>query len=276
MSGIVFLKTTNMEAVRNFYVDRIEMEVWLEQAECVIFKHGNLLLGFCSGKKSDIEGCFTFFYPQTKDVDEKYETFSDCAVGKPERNERYNIYNFFAKDPEGRTVEFQSFLHHLEPFLDATELLLSRRSIRRFATDIPSDAILEKIIDNCRFAPTARNSQPFYFRTIKDRSLIQYLSQVRGGATAPIANAPVAMAICSDPEISSRYIQDGCIGAYHFCLASWAYGLGTCWMADMDRDDLKNKLGIPLKHYVATVTPVGYPAEIPAVPSRKNINAYIR
>ena len=30
-------------------------------------------------------------------------------------NEQYQIYQFFAEDPEGRTLEFQAFLHPVEP-----------------------------------------------------------------------------------------------------------------------------------------------------------------
>lgn len=37
----------------------------------------------------------------------------DIADGKPRHNERYQIYQFFAKDPEGRNLEFQAFLHPL-------------------------------------------------------------------------------------------------------------------------------------------------------------------
>jgi hypothetical protein len=35
------------------------------------------------------------------------------ADGPPRVNDRYQIYQFFAKDPEGRQLEFQAFLHPL-------------------------------------------------------------------------------------------------------------------------------------------------------------------
>jgi len=37
----------------------------------------------------------------------------------------------------------------------------------------------------------------------------------------------------------------------------------------MDRDDAKETLGIPQNHYVATVTPLGHPAEQPEPRSRR-------
>ena len=86
----------------------------------------------------------------------------------------------------------------------------------------------------------------------------------------------MAVAICSDPALSKRHIQDGCIGAYHFLLAAWAQGLGTCWIAAMDREDVKERLGIPQEHYVATVTPLGYPEKVPSPPGRKTYDDYIK
>jgi hypothetical protein len=33
----------------------------------------------------------------------------------PKTNERYRIYHFFGKDPEGRNIECQAFLHPVQP-----------------------------------------------------------------------------------------------------------------------------------------------------------------
>ncbi len=160
--------------------------------------------------------------------------------------------------------------------MDAVELLKTRRSIRHFKEeDIPQD-ILDKVFDLVRYAPSARNSQPFYLVVVKDREKVNKLGAIRGGSSAPIARAPFAVAICADPSISPRYIQDGCIFAYHFMLSAWAYGLGTCWIADMDRDEVKEILGIPKDHYVATVTPLGYPAETPEMGDRKSIDEIVK
>jgi nitroreductase len=52
--------------------------------------------------------------------------------------------------------------------------------------------------------------------------------------------------------------------------------LGTCWIAAMDREDVKEKLGIPKDHYVATVTPLGFPQKIPKTPSRKPKESFIK
>ncbi|MEW5923291.1 MAG: nitroreductase family protein [Candidatus Zixiibacteriota bacterium] len=277
MSGIIFNKTQMLEELRTFYMDGIGCMLWMEQADCLIFKHGNLLFGFCSRDNVDTEGMITFFFNSREQVDYFYDKFSDIAYSKPSFNEKYQIYQFFAHDPEGRAVEFQFFEHSVEDHLDAGQLLTTRRSIRKFYnTDVPDD-ILARLFERCRYAPTSRNSQSYYFKIIKDRAILNQLAATRGTSSAPIANAPMAVAICSDPGLTKRVEQDGCIAAYHFLLAAWSLGLGTCWIAAMDRDDVKEWLNIPNDHYVATITPLGYPEQYPAAaPQRKERNYFIR
>jgi len=110
MAGIIFLKTRRLEDIRRFYESEIGMEIWLEQADCVILKHGNLLLGFCQREEVDLQGMITFYFDTNEEVDSFYEKFKETADGPPRNNPKYDIYHFFCKDPEGRTVEFQRFL----------------------------------------------------------------------------------------------------------------------------------------------------------------------
>ncbi|MDH4156021.1 MAG: nitroreductase family protein [candidate division Zixibacteria bacterium] len=277
MSGIVFLRTSRIDTLRDFYLDRVGCQLWLDQGDCVIFRHGNLLFGFCERDESDRQGLLTFFYDTQADVDAIYRSLQSVAVSPPVMNEKYRIYHFFAHDPDGRQVEFQTFDHPIDSYLSGETLLLTRRSIRQFKrAEVPAE-ILRQVLDISRFAPTSRNSQPYYFKVIGDRETLRFLSQTRGGSSAPIACAPMAVAVCSDPELSKRHIQDACIAAYHLLLAAWFYGLGTCWIAAMDRQDVKTRLDIPQSHYIATITPLGYPdPPLPAAPPRKELAEFIR
>ena len=45
LAGIVFFRTTMLQEIVEFYVTDIGMHVWLEQDDCIILSHGNLLLG---------------------------------------------------------------------------------------------------------------------------------------------------------------------------------------------------------------------------------------
>ncbi|MBD3168312.1 MAG: nitroreductase [candidate division Zixibacteria bacterium] len=277
MNGVIFFQTKKYEEIREFYVSGIGCELWLEQAECFILKSGNQLIGFCDRDSADTNGVITFFFDTKDEVDDMYRKFKSTATSEPADNAKYHIYNFFAKDPEGRNIEFQYFDHRIAEYMNGDELLLTRRSVRKFDDEQIDRVTLNRLFELCRWAPTSHNCQSYYFRIIGDKSILQFLSETRGSSTAPIGRAPVAVAICVDPGLTKRPEQDGCIAAYHFILSAWYFGLGTCWIAAMDRDDVKEKLEIPKEHYIATVTPVGYPVKRPPkAPERKEVSWFLR
>ncbi len=159
--------------------------------------------------------------------------------------------------------------------LNGKELLMKRRSIREFKDkEIPKD-VLREVFELSRYAPTASNSQAYYFVIVTDKKTLEELANVRGGS-APIARAPMAVAICADPDKTSRPMEDGCIATYHFMLAARFYGLGTCWIADMNRENVKQILNVPQNHLITTVTPLGYPVKEPAAPERKSKEEFIK
>ncbi|MHA2141075.1 MAG: VOC family protein [Candidatus Thorarchaeota archaeon] len=115
MAGIVFFRSEKLDETIKFYIERLGMSVWLEQTGCTILNHGNLLLGFCQKDVCETEGVITFFFETSEDVDRLYDELQDIATTKPVENDTYQIYQFYATDLEGRTLEFQSFLHDLKP-----------------------------------------------------------------------------------------------------------------------------------------------------------------
>ncbi len=276
MAGIVFFNTVSLNKIKAFYLENLDFSVWLDQKDCLILRNGNLFLGFCEREPPDTNGVITIFYREKEKVDEVYLKIQGLAESEPKINEKYGIYHFFARDPEGRIIEVQSFLQSdLEPYLVGDELLVTRRSIRHFKEKEVPDDILWKIFEICRYSPTSKNSQSYYFVVIKNRELLDWLGNYRKGS-APIGRAPVAIAVVSDPDKTRRPEHDAVIAAYHLILAAWSYGLGTCWIAGMNRDNIKEKLGIPKHHYIATITPLGYPKQVPTPPERRKANEFVR
>jgi hypothetical protein len=112
--GIVFFGTKMLEPLKDFYVNRLGCELWLDQVTCALFRFGNMLFAFCESRKGDKEGLITFFFKSKEDVDEAYRVLEDIALSPPQENKKYSIYHFYAKDPEGRSIEFQYFLHSVD------------------------------------------------------------------------------------------------------------------------------------------------------------------
>ncbi len=115
MAGIVFLKTKNLEEVKSFY-SKIGAKVWIDQTDCIIFKHDNFLFGFCERDGISTGWLLTFFYETRVEVDRMYEILNlgNKNISPPVMNEKYNIYHFFTTDPEGRDIEFQVFLDKID------------------------------------------------------------------------------------------------------------------------------------------------------------------
>jgi len=116
MSGIVFFRTEHRDDVTEFYTDRLGFDRWLEQeGGCTILQHGNLLVGFCDAPATETDGIVTVVLEDDAAVDALYQELSDVAHGPPEVNEDFDIYQFFAEDPDGRTLEVQTFRHPTPP-----------------------------------------------------------------------------------------------------------------------------------------------------------------
>lgn len=113
MSGIVFFRTENHDDVVEFYTETVGAEVWVDQPDCTILRYDEFKFGFCAREETDDCGIVTFVFDDREGVDEAHEAVGDAAVGEPHENEKYEIYQFFAEDPDGRMAEFQTFLHEV-------------------------------------------------------------------------------------------------------------------------------------------------------------------
>lgn len=276
MSGILFLQTTDPAPLRKFYTETVGCEIWLEQADCTLLRHGNFIFGFCKRDQVQAGAMLTFFYETREEVDAMYEKVKDIAQAPPVDNDKYNIYQFFATDPDGRMVEFQYFHHRMPGYWSGDDLLRRRRSVREFTDEAVDDATLNKIIELARWAPSSYNRQAFYFKIVRDRETVDWLGDFKGDNSAPIKRAPMAVAIVADCESTPLPVEDGTLLTHQFMLAAAWHGLGTCWIGHMNRDEIKERLEIPNAHHLVTVTPLGYPAGVVEAPGRNPVEKYIR
>ncbi|HIE24005.1 MAG TPA: nitroreductase [Candidatus Korarchaeota archaeon] len=142
------------------------------------------------------------------------------------------------------------------------DVILSRRSIRKYERkDIPQD-ILNKILEAGRQAPSARNIQPWHFIVITDEKIKEKLSQ--GRYNWFIREAPVTIVGCADLNSSRKWaVIDTTIALQNMVIAAWALGIGSCWIGDFVEDEVKELLNIPSDWKVVALISFGYPAEDP-------------
>ena len=150
------------------------------------------------------------------------------------------------------------------------DFLLSRRSIRVFEDrDVPTD-LLMKAVDVARYAPSARNSQPWRFYIVKKREIIEKLSEIHIGAT-PLKRAKAAIIVTSVPSESPTSHQvDAALAAMYLWLALHCLGLGAVWIQTLKSvEEIRKIVGIPEDQVPIAILAVGWPAEKPSAKPRK-------
>ena len=160
--------------------------------------------------------------------------------------------------------------------MDFARLIMERESVRKY-TDRPVEKEkIERIMESCRMAPSACNSQPWRFVVVTDPELKNQVARATTGPATPInrfaPQAPVIVALVAEPpnwlsKIGSSikdkdyYLMDIGIVADHFCLQAADLGLGSCMIGWFDEKKVRELLHIPKKRRIPLLITLGYPAK---------------
>jgi nitroreductase len=147
--------------------------------------------------------------------------------------------------------------------MDVFNAIRTRRTVRDF-TDAPvSDAVLHKILQAARWAPSSSNTQPWHFIAIRDRDTIAELGRICTQG-AFIGQAPLAIAVVMGE--TRRPQLDAGRALQQMELVAWSEGLGTCFVGirGEQQTEVKALLDIPEDMELVTVLPFGYRVMRPA------------
>lgn len=150
------------------------------------------------------------------------------------------------------------------------DLILSRRSIRRYENkDIPEE-VLQQILETGRQAPSATNRQPIHFVIVTDRDILQNLCD--NLINRFVKYAPVAIVGCADIKslLTGKWaVVDATIAMENMVIAAWTLGIGSCWIGACNEEKVKELLKIPDKWKFVALLTFGYPAEQPKQRKKK-------
>ncbi|WMM25362.1 nitroreductase family protein [Tissierella sp. MB52-C2] len=150
------------------------------------------------------------------------------------------------------------------------DLLMKRRSIRKYEDREIEKEALDKILQGALTSPSSKNRRPWELIVVDNKENLTKLGDSRGHASAPIKNAPLAIVIAADSQISEIWIEDSSIIATVIQLMAESLGIGSCWIQVRNRltpqdesveDYVKNVLNIPEKYNVECMISLGYPSE---------------
>lgn len=150
--------------------------------------------------------------------------------------------------------------------MDFYELAKTRYSVRKFKADSIEEEKLNLILEAGRVAPSACNLQPQKIYVVKSEELRKKLAQV----CRYTFNAPVILVIGYDKERDwkNRLMPgygsgetDASIVCTHMMLEAWELGIGSCWVAYFNADEVSRVLGLPDNICVTAMLPIGYAAD---------------
>lgn len=153
--------------------------------------------------------------------------------------------------------------------MELDECLAQRRSVRKFITKSISSVYLAKLLRAALHAPTAGNQQEWRFIVVTDEQ------QKEKVATACedqlwMATAGALLVVCTDNRDMERFygeqgkkyaVHDAAAAAENMLLKAYDLGLGSCWVAAFDEENLKGVLALPPFVVPHVVIVVGYTDE---------------
>ncbi len=159
--------------------------------------------------------------------------------------------------------------------------MTQRRSVRAYTDEVPSDEVIEQVVEAGLWAPSGRGLQSPVILAVTDRALRDRLSamnaEVMGApeGTDPFFGAPVVLVVLAD-RTAPTHVYDGSLVMGNLLLAAHELGLGSCWVhrAREEFDSPEGKailaeLGVEGDYEGIGHCVLGYPAEVPAPRPRR-------
>ncbi|MFZ6016816.1 MAG: nitroreductase family protein [Nitrospirota bacterium] len=153
----------------------------------------------------------------------------------------------------------------------------TRRSIRKYKKEIPSEELIKRCIEAACHAPSSKDSQPWSFVLVRDKEKIRELSKTQPYSRF-LENAPFVIVALADENKSNHWLEDCSCAIMLLLLEAHSLGLGACWNAvylpgSQKREDyVKKVLNIPEKYRVIANIGIGYPEEKPLTKRVKGFN----
>jgi nitroreductase len=165
--------------------------------------------------------------------------------------------------------------------MDFAELVDERHSVRAFEEREVEATKLEGILHAARRAPSAGNLQAYKVAVVRAPLLRRRLAHAALDQDF-LAQAPVVLVFLADSLASAvKYgrrgqtlyaVQDATVACAYAQLAAREAGLGSCWVGAFQEDEVRASLGVGQDLRPVALLPVGYPAEVPEITSRRPLS----
>lgn len=150
------------------------------------------------------------------------------------------------------------------------DMLLKRRSCRKFEDKAVEAEKTEKLLAAAQLAPSGKSTRPWEFVVIENKETLQELGNCRNPKQPFLPETPLAIVVLANTQKTDTWIEDASIASVVIQLEAEKLGLGSCWVQIRLRESnqgissegyVRNLLGIPEHMAVLSIIAVGYPQE---------------
>lgn len=170
--------------------------------------------------------------------------------------------------------------------------IAERRAVREYTVEPITRSIIQQLIDEAVYAPSARNQQPWSFAVVLDGRRVESLAQqakqwllanhdsIPEGLNEALKNpgfslfyhAP-ALILVMATDASTQADEDSCLVAQNLMLLARDQNIGSCWIGLsrpwFNLDTTKRELHLPQHVHIVAPIILGHPAAWPAAHGRK-------
>jgi len=151
------------------------------------------------------------------------------------------------------------------------EKIRKRRTIRKYLQKPVPEEVMLKCVDAARLSPSGGNLQPLRYVIVNDPKLLKQVFSTLSWAVYLLdyypteEEMPQAYIILLLDKKGRTPIHDASIASMSISMVAYDEGLGSCILASVDREKLREVLNVPEGLAVVLVVALGYPAENPVV-----------
>lgn len=150
------------------------------------------------------------------------------------------------------------------------ELLKNRRSIRKYQNRPVEQEKIDSILRSALMSPASKRTNGWEFIVVDNRDTLIKMADCREAGCKFVADAPMAIVVCANPEKSDVWFEDASIAALIIQLAAADLELGSCWVQVYNRMHtetetsgafIRSLLNIPENLEVLNIVTIGYKDE---------------
>lgn len=114
--------------------------------------------------------------------------------------------------------------------MEFIDVLLKRRSTRKFSDEKITRDELDKILKAGLLAPSSMNRKPINFLVVERKETLAKLADAKDHGAKLLEGADKAIVVVADTMVADTWCEDASIALTYLHLAATDLGIGSCWV----------------------------------------------